>query len=74
MVVWSLLTHTHAGPKVYKPEYLIYAVLVFAGWQCSCGSIKEYFCEKIYMSQNKEQRSDAESVGKVEQKNKGICV
>ena len=51
MLVWTLLIHTHSGPKLFKLEYLLYAILIFVGWQCSCGSIKEHLSEKIFMSQ-----------------------
>lgn len=55
MFVWKLLMHTHSGPKTFKLEYLVYAILMFFGWLCSCGSIKEHLSEKIFMSRSKEQ-------------------
>jgi len=54
MLAWNLLIHTHSGPKIFKLEYLVYAILILIGWQCSCGSIKEHLSEKIFMSQKKE--------------------
>ncbi|MBW2647266.1 MAG: hypothetical protein JRE23_14045 [Deltaproteobacteria bacterium] len=50
---WQLLVNAHSGPVAIEPEHLVCAILIFIGWLCSCGSIKEYFIEKIFMSEKK---------------------
>lgn len=40
--------------------YLIYAVLTFLGWGCSCNSIKEHLCERIFTSQKNTETSNAD--------------
>ena len=49
MLCFGLLTSAQLSSKT-KWEYLLYAVLILFGWLCSCNSIKEHFCEKIFMS------------------------
>jgi len=31
-------------------EYIIYAVVIFAGWLCCCNSIKGHMCARLFMS------------------------
>ncbi len=50
MLAFGLLTIAQPHSK-REWEFAIYAALTFLGWLCCTSSIREHFCEKIFMSQ-----------------------
>lgn len=51
---------TRQGPLEITWEYIIYAVVVFAGWLCCSNSIKNYMSARIYVARKKETGQGAE--------------
>jgi hypothetical protein len=50
--IWILLFFllTEGAEGETRWEYVMYFVVAFVGWMCCTASIKEHFCEKIFMS------------------------
>ena len=60
MIAFGLLTagQRHSGTRI-QWEFAIYAALTFFGWLFCTGSIKEHFCERIFMSQKESKQADS---------------
>jgi len=60
MIAFGLFTygqpHSETG---IQWEFAIYAALTFFGWLFCTGSIKEHFCERIFMSQKESKQADS---------------